>query len=386
RTWRLAVVAACGVAQAYVSVYLGYFLALLLAAGFAVAVVRFRRQLPWGELLRPGVRVWAKRFAVVAVALAAFLVLAARHAGSVGKIPLEDIRDMAPVPASWVTPPPGVAYLSGDLGWTPLPTELNRRNEHQLASGVLPVAATLLAALLIVRPMRVDSRLAVIAVGAVAACLLVVLVTRFGGVWLYEPLATARGSGGIRAMGRVVLVLLFPMGLALGAGLEMLAHRARRLAPVVAVVLLGVVMVEQRLVGARGEHAAAWLPYRTPVAFVLDRQARITNAIKRHPSPRLVFAFPSAGDGPGGWMAIQVEVMRAAQDFGVPSVNGWSGYFAYKWEHFPDYRGLMTWLTETNAVPPEQLRGLVLIGDPRPDPDPDYDAKMRAAFPVAPHR
>ena len=63
---------------------------------------------------------------------------------------------------------------------------------------------------------------------------------------------------------------------------------------------------------------------------------------------------------------MQVEVMRAAQDLGVPCVNGYSGYLPYGWDYFPDHPSLMKWLTGHHHLSPEQLRGLVLIGDPQP--------------------
>ena len=65
RTWRLGAVAACLVGEIYLSVYIGYFLALLLAAGCVVTVIQFRRILPWQELLRPGKREWLRRIAVL---------------------------------------------------------------------------------------------------------------------------------------------------------------------------------------------------------------------------------------------------------------------------------------------------------------------------------
>ena len=86
--------------------------------------------------------------------------------------------------------------------------------------------------------------------------------------------------------------------------------------------------------------ARTW-PYRWAIAECLERQERVAELIRRHPSPRVVFAFPSMADGRGGWPALQVEVMRAAQDLGVASVNGYSGYLPLGWDDFPDRRSLM---------------------------------------------
>ena len=353
-----------------IAVYIGYFLLLLLAAGLLVTLARFGRQLPWDELIRPGKKTWARRGAVLFLAATASGGLLTRHALGTGQMPVKAMREFAPQPASWVTPPPGVAYASGVLGWTPLSTRLMNTNEMQLGSGLLPVAAVLIGALLLVLPIPVGNRRAAAVVGAGAALLIVVVVTRLGDVWLYQPAATTPGPSGIRVIARVVLVLLFPAAVALGVGIEGIVRAARRLgrlpAGVVAVVALGAVAAEQRLVSVNSKHAGGWLPYRCSISECVERQARIADAIRRHPSPRLVFAFPSTGNGRGGATAMQVEVMRAAQDLGVPCVNGYSGYLPYGWDYFPDHPSLMKWLTGHHHLSPEQLRGLVLIGDPQP--------------------
>jgi hypothetical protein len=84
--------------------------------------------------------------------------------------------------------------------------------------------------------------------------------------------------------------------------------------------------------------------------------------------------------------AMQIEVMRACQDLGVPCVNGWSGYLPPKWDLFGSYRDILNWLTVRHATPPDRLAGLVLIGEVPPDPaaDPEYEARMRATYP--PHQ
>jgi hypothetical protein len=104
----------------------------------------------------------------------------------------------------------------------------------------------------------------------------------------------------------------------------------------------------------------------------------------------LVYVFPSAaGAGPLDRVILQLEAMRAAQDFGLPAVNGYSGYFAPGWFEFRGYRDLFAWLTEKHQTPPDVLAGLVVVGEPVPDADPQYEAAMRARFPprtVAPVR
>ena len=91
--------------------------------------------------------------------------------------------------------------------------------------------------------------------------------------------------------------------------------------------------------------------------------------------------FPAKRAGTrGSTLGVQFEAMRAGQDAGVPSANGWSGYVPAGWDLFSVYRPLFEWFAALR-VPPHVLEGLVLIGEPDPDADPRYDAAMRPRFP-----
>jgi hypothetical protein len=381
RTWRLGAVAAAAVGQAYLTIYIAYFLALLLGTGLAVAAVRYRRQLPWGELVRCGRGVWVRRVAVVAAAGVALLPLVAAHGGTGGP-PAHLARSLAPEPGWWVTPPRLSAFA--ELAGSERPIV----GEHQLFPGFIPLIAVGLGLAAVVRSERVGGPVSAAAVAAWSALLLAVVVTPLGGVWLYEPVNHLRGVGGIRAVGRVVLVLLFPAAVAVAWFADMLIRAARRggrlPAALAAAFAVGAVAADQWLTPTDGARAAHWHPARYRVETALARQERIAQAIRRHPNPTLVYAFPSAGAGSqGGALGVQFEAMRASQDAGLPCVNGWSGYLPPAWDFFADYRSLLEWLAR-NDIPAEVLAGLVVVGEPVPDRDPRYDASMRARFPPQP--
>jgi hypothetical protein len=250
--------------------------------------------------------------------------------------------------------------------------------------GLVVIAAVSLVAVRGVLPVGTDaSRIAVLA--AWVTLFLALFVTRWGDVWLYKPLLALPGTAGIRVPGRVVLVLLFPAGIAL-AHLVDSSVRAARSAGIVpgfltALLAVTLVMADQRLVPADDHHKDEWHYYRNRLDVTLARQSRLAEAINRRPSATFVFVFPSAADGPGGTMGLQAEVIRATQDLGLPCVNGWTGHFPKEWEFFTTYRELMKWLTVVNGVPPEQLAGMVVVGEPQPDKDLDYEALMRATYP-----
>jgi hypothetical protein len=386
QTWRFAALAGCCVGQLYLTVYIGYFLVLLLTSALLVALIRFHRELQWAELLRPGRWVWAGRLAVVLTAGLASMLLLSVHARGTGVMPLVVVRNIAPLPGAWLTtPPPAWAFpeLAEATG-----LGLDRVNEQQLFPGVIPFLAIVFGLFAVIRPGRFGGTGSLIAVSSVASLILVAMVTRWGNVWPYEFLGHIPGLANIRAVGRVVLVLLFPAGIvvaALGDWVVRQAGKFGRLSGcLAALLLLGGVVADQWLTSTSGSREKDWQLLRYSKELALARQARLTETIRRHPKPKLVYVFPSRSEGPNEQVRVHLESMRVCQDLGLPCINGYNGYVPVLWDDFTNYRKLMTWLTVSNSVPPDQLAGLVVVGDPEPDSDPQYEAAMRAAYPPQP--
>ncbi len=219
-----------------------------------------------------------------------------------------------------------------------------------------------------------------------SAVLPALAVTPFGEVWLYAPITHLPGIGRIRAIGRVVLVLMFPAGVALAGWVDFLLARVerngQRPAMLVGALVLGFVVADHWNADPNGERAEDWSRLRYPVENLRTRQALIADVIRREPRVTLVYVFPSVAENkPDGRLVVQLEAMRASQDLGIPCVNGWSGYLPPNWDYFRGYRGLMEWLKTRHKIPEHVLAGLVVIGEPVPDDDPQYEAAMRAAFP-----
>lgn len=380
RGWHLGAVAACAVGQVYLSVYIGYFLGLLLATGFVVSAARFRRQLPWSELFPRSRREWKRRALMGAVAAVALLPLAVGHARGGSPPGREQVRLLAPRPRSWLSPP--AAAFASQLG-----DARSAVGEWQLTPGLVALAALAVALTLVVKPGAFGGPRATAAVGAVATLFLALVVTRFDGVWLYAPVAHVPGAGSIRAAGRVVLVLLFPAGIAVAWCVDALVARTRHLGSVpmsLAGALAVALVAADNWLAAPDAAPAAWTEMRYPLDHIRARQQRIADAIRTHPAPTLVYVFPSAAENKRlSSLVVQLEAMRAAQDLGLPCANGWSGSVPRGWDQFAGYRELMEWLTVTHAVAPDVLAGLVVVGEPVPDADPEYEAAMRAKFPPA---
>jgi hypothetical protein len=229
----------------------------------------------------------------------------------------------------------------------------------------------------------------VVAVAAWTSVLGALGVTTLGDVWLYAPLTHLPGVEGIRAIGRVVLVLLFPAGVALAGCVDALCGAAGRVgkgpALLVGVLALALVVADHWLAAPEGARADQWAQTRYPLEHILARQKLISDAIRRHPAPALVYVFPSVADQKRlNVLVVQLEAMRAAQDLGLPTVNGWSGYIPQDWGYFTGYRSLLEWLMVHHHLPEHVLAGLVVVGEPAPDTDPQYEAAMRARFPPRP--
>ncbi|MBN9121345.1 MAG: hypothetical protein J0I06_19705 [Planctomycetes bacterium] len=387
RAWRAWAVVGCVVGQTYLSVYIGYMLGLTMAVGAIAAAVLGRRELPWRELVWPGWRGGVARAAAVGAGALALLPLLYNHARGGGRegAPLALLRALAPRPRAWVSPPAPAATLPDLADAVGLKT--SRGVEQQLMPGLLTLAALpagLAAGLWRGRP---GGRAAVSA-AAWTVVALALVTTRFEDAWLYEPLTRLPGVRGIRAVGRIVLVALFPMGLVLGACAEAAVAAAGRAgrtgAACAAVLVTGAVVADHWLVSTTGPRADAWAGNRISKDVVVRRQAAIVEAVRRHPAPRLLYVFPPLRPADlFDVYLVQCAAMRASQDAGIPCVNGWSGYLPDGWYVFPRYGPLFWWL-KTTGVGPDELAGLVIVGDPAPEGDAVYDAAMRATYPPQP--
>jgi hypothetical protein len=370
RAWRFNAALACWAAQVYLTVYIGYFLTVLLVVGAAVAAARFRSQLPWGELLRPGRREWRLRLLGLSASTLAVMLLLTQHGKGVGKVEHEFLRGVAPRPASWLTPPAIAGAFPELADWTRLGNGMPDAGEQQIGPGLIPLAAVALGLWCIVRPGKLGGAPSVAAVAAASATLIVLACTRFGDFWLYGAVTHLPGASSIRVIGRIVLVLLFPAAVVLAAGIDWAGRRARRAGMVavvfVALAALTAVIADQWLARPDGPRAGGWGFMRYPLETARARQERLKEGIRARPDAKLLYAFPSLGDGPLGAMGLQLEAMRAAQDLGLPCVNGWSGYLPGGWDMFWTRRELFVWLTIHNSTDPDLLAGLVLLGDPVP--------------------
>jgi len=123
------------------------------------------------------------------------------------------------------------------------------------------------------------------------------------------------GAVGIRAVGRVVLILLIPAALGLACLVEFLG---RRRSTIVAGIVVLVCLAEQGVTTETFD-AAVNRATITGIARQIDRR------------PLAFYYHPSEGQPP---VHYQLDAMWASLASGVPTINGYSGYAPRVWEGF----------------------------------------------------
>ena len=368
---RLALLAACLVGQAYLTLYIAYYLGLLVLATWLATALLNQREVGWPAVGRG----WWKWLLVGAVAVAALVPLVRPYLRAAGDHMTTDPR--------WLelyTPTAWAWLLAPDLGWHaawmhgpfPPPADHPGLPELHLFPGWLPLVGLLAAAALTVR--RPDPP----AVFAVAALVVVACTTRVGGVCLYDPVFQLPGGGSIRVVARVVLVLLFPAGLGLGFLMEEVSRGRWTLGAA----LVALVAVDQAVILPGGPRGEVWATHRIRADEGKDYIDRLVALVRRErPDAKVLYVFPkpTESDALPAAGVRQMDVVWAARELGVPTVNGYSGYWPNHWTLARDYDALFRWL------PPERRAGLVVVGEPSgPGADTPSGRAARAAHPPLP--
>jgi len=332
----LARVIAFTVWQFYCSIYLGLFLSYLLAALImAIAVVRGPG--PWihwrANLANEQRSSWLAAGALLLVSAIAFSYLV----GSYWLIsqayglwrPVQTITELLPRPGSYL-----IADNSPLLSWLGRNVQVAGRWEHQLFIG-FGATALIAAAVAFRRRSHAAPGLALsalIAFGGLVAGTLCI-----GETSLYHLIAGLPGIEGIRAVSRVILVMLMPLSLLVALGVDAIWSRVRTpgLALPVLASLAALVIVEPLSFRAGGTPIETWHAR-------LDRaKALLPSVLPQHP----ILMLRSSSDKVDELVLTELYAMVLGQDLGYPVLNGHSGF------HPPGYE------PRTCASARERLRG-----------------------------
>ncbi|WP_250628510.1 hypothetical protein [Pinirhizobacter soli] len=312
---RLGHVAGWVALEFYCSIYVGFFLVFLLAAYIAATSVRWklngvRVRGFWTALISAYVGATRREVAitVACVALSALAIMAllypyAHYSKLYGfqRSP-EEVVTMLP---RWGS------YLLADWSWiwrglSARVEDIPVRHEHQMFVGL---GAVLLALAGVGYRHDRWGAASLIAIG-----LLVLVTMKFPHFSIYLKLIKLPGISSIRAVARIVLVMLFPISILVARGVErsIRVPRRRRLAVVVALAVL-LMIVE----------CVAFAPYHTPIKSWRDRLTLYQGELPDQlPSSAIVFVPVIK---PDDTVFPEIDGVILAQDRGVMSLNGYSG-------------------------------------------------------------
>lgn len=299
----------------YCSIYLGFFLVFLLAAYIAATSVRWKLNGVrvsgfWTALVnayagatRREVAITVASVAISALAITALLFPYAHYSKLYGfQRSTEEVVTMLP---RWGS------YFLADWSWiwsglSAQVDDIPVRHEHQMFVGLGAVVLALAGV-----GYRRDrwGAASLIAIG-----LLVLVTMKFPHFSIYLKLIKLPGISSIRAVARIVLVMLFPISILVARGVERSIRVPRQRGLAVVVTLAALLMIVE---------CVAFTAYRTPIKAWRDRLAFYQGEVPAQlPSSAIIFVPVSKPDDP---FFPELDGVILAQDRGVMSLNGYSG-------------------------------------------------------------
>jgi hypothetical protein len=303
----------------YCSIYLGIFLCYLLAAMAVVLVVRNRAFpfRPWLASLADE-KPWRKIIgaAIVAVCLAAlvyllgnYLLFARLYRFGRG---LDEITSMVPRWESYFVTY-GSPWLKGISGSISLPM----RHEHQMFVGFGAFALMLVGiAAIRLRPSLPTARLGVAMFWSLV--LLVLGTLWVGGISLYYLIAWIPGISSVRAVTRIIVVMLLPMSVLVALGVDFIQRslEGKRLVSYAAPAILAVLIAAEPL---------SVPPRSDPIAMWHERQAALRALLPAQLPADAIIWVRTGSTTIRDIIHAELDGMILGQDIGRPTLNGYSG-------------------------------------------------------------
>jgi hypothetical protein len=343
----------CVIAQTYCSIYVGYFLALCLLATALFPLFRIWRTRTtrlWALRVRLPLLV---RTGLLAATLLPLAIPYINASSAVGVRHWQEISSMLPRASSYFHAPDSLIWGALLDNGKSLPMQ----HEHVLFLGIMPLFA--LAALTFrAVASRTESTGTKQDQIMLAGFFLVVLLTLYVGMFSpYRLVAMAPGASSIRAVSRIILILLFPAAYALGRVMTMGLERMR--GPAAARTVLGIALAFGCVIDQRAGIAT----YSMEASR--SEVEQVKTAMRQ--SGKTIFWVHSFIPGKPDFF-MHLSAMLAAQELGVSIVNGYTGNIppGYPWDLWmlgpESCAGLTTWTNENKAA--FEGRPLHIIGAP----------------------
>lgn len=325
--------------QTLMSVYLGIFLFLLMTALALALIIGERKsqiRLATSRHTEPG----SPRFllspsapdgTLIAVLLVFVIITGALLYGHARVSRIYELRrswgeiaSMLPRPGSYLLmdPLPSWNQITAGIG-----ASIPMRHEHNMFIGLGALGFCLAGIAGLVRgsekAIGIMPARAMLAAGIAIA----LLVTIFGSFSLYRIFALAAGFNAIRAVTRIILVLMFPVAVIAAVGLRTLIDDFRPRAVGVSASLLLTLLTTYEICAIVKPVFSATEANRRTEAIIA--QARSRAAGVRPP----ILAVIEPGET---WDVAQLDAMMAALRLGWPTVNGYSGNSVPGWTDIPN--------------------------------------------------
>jgi len=297
--------------QIYISIYTGYFMILSLVATGIIWNYLIKETPSKSTLAIIVKEKWLGIIVITLLFIVFILPLAIPYyevSKTVGTRDWSEINTMLPRFWSYFFAPSSTLWRN----WLSDSHGLPMAHEHQLFIGVMPWLACVY---LIIKSYRSkDNQEYFIALLMILSVLLVILITFSVHKYsLYVIFAQIPGPNSIRAVTRIILVLLFPLSLVLGTAISsIISHSENKwFSAILGVLFVGLTIVDQ---------LADESSYNKK-----DAIARI-NLIKQKTvqHPNQVLWLESDGSGNPFYIS-QLSAMLAAQEMNIPTINGYSG-------------------------------------------------------------
>jgi hypothetical protein len=350
--------------QLAASIYLGFFLCLLLTDYLAALCLfaRSRLALPRWTTFRSAS---AAQLVTAGIFLASGIVVLA-----IVGIPYFEVQSMYGFTRSLdnavsMLPRPGSYLLAGPSKlWPNLSATFAYPLvwEHQIFPGlaaIIPLAWFLLSK-------RARARQPLAAPMLAALAILCVITIDLRGHTFYQLIYSIPGFSAIRAVTRIILLMMLPLAVLFGLLIDDLAAAQSYRAPrwLLAVMLFVLLVAECSLINQNSSPPSAWR------ARLDVLEARLPKNL----SPHAVLAIATEPQKPGQvdfpWVLTQTDAVLAAVTLGISTLNGYSGNMPPTWKPMTTCRDIgdnlragRRFLTEHGVAAPEITSNqLVLVG------------------------
>ena len=318
------------VIQFYCSIYMGFFLVLgLLALLLAFIYIQNNRsvllEIVWGSYQRIVFRIII--ISLSALSLLPLIIPYYRTSLEYGMRSWAEIATMLPRVSSYFYPADG-SYLWDWL--SAMGRTLPMAHEHQIFIGVIPLLTFVLMPVYYFRhcndPLVKKGMTAFIA----TALLIILTLNVVGNYSLYEFALFLPGLKAIRAVTRIILMLLFPLAVILGLFIHSISENRRLQSHPIAKIILSFVAMFV-LVLDQNVTVGGFATY--PKLASQQRSTHIEKLVLQKGSEIRVFAYmPDKSSDPP--YVVHLDAMMAAQNLNMATVNGYSGFYPKYYDDF----------------------------------------------------